>query len=102
MPTRRFESALRARLWVSPEGSALVVKGFGAGACREGAQNAQRCHTSAKRPFGRLRGTGFALLATFEHPHFTIVLPVPADLTLARFVRCFDAPVANPARSGDG
>jgi hypothetical protein len=52
--------------------------------------------------FGRHRGAGFALLATFEHPHFTIVLPKLSDLTLARLLRCFDAPVANPARSGDG
>ena len=48
--------------------------------------------------FGRLRGAGFALLATFEHPHFTVVLPELSDLTLVRLVRCFDNPVPNPAR----
>jgi len=41
-------------------------------------------------------------MATFEHPHFTVVLPELSDLTLARLLRCFDAPVANPAHPGDG
>jgi hypothetical protein len=52
--------------------------------------------------FGRLRSAGFALLATFEHPHFTVVLPDISDLTLARLLRCFDPPVPNPARPGGG
>ena len=29
--------------------------------------------------FGRLRSAGFALLATFDHPHFTVVLPDLSD-----------------------
>lgn len=47
--------------------------------------------------FGRLRGAGFALLATFDHPHFTIVLPDLSEITLARLDRCFDDPIPNPA-----
>lgn len=50
--------------------------------------------------FGRVRASGFALLATFEHPHFTLVLPDLGELTLARLERSFDPPIPNPARSG--
>ena len=39
-------------------------------------------------------------MATFEHQHFTIVLPELSDLTVARLLRSFDAPVANPAQPG--
>ena len=49
--------------------------------------------------FGRVRGSGFALLATFETPHFTLVLPDLDELTLARLDRCFDPPIPNPARN---
>jgi hypothetical protein len=48
--------------------------------------------------FGRLHQAGFPLLATFENPHFTVVLPDLSELTLARLERCFDEPIANPAR----
>ena len=48
--------------------------------------------------FGRVRGAGFALLATFDRPHFTLVLPDLSDFTLARLDRCFDGPIANPGR----
>jgi len=48
--------------------------------------------------FGRLRSGGFALLATFEHSHFTLVLPDLSDLILARLIRCLDGPVPNPSR----
>ena len=47
----------------------------------------------------RVRGEGFALLATFEHPHFTLVLPDVSELTLVRLDRCFDEPIPNPGRS---
>ena len=47
--------------------------------------------------FGRLRVSGFALLATFEHPHFTLVLSDLSDLTIVRLGRCFDDPIPNPA-----
>jgi len=51
--------------------------------------------------FGRLRGAGFALLATFDHPHFTLVLADLAELTLARLDRCSNEPIPNPARSAE-
>lgn len=48
--------------------------------------------------FGRLRDAGFALLASFDHPHFTLVLADLSELTLARLDRCFDPPIPNPGR----
>jgi hypothetical protein len=48
--------------------------------------------------FGRLRVAGFALLATFDAPHFTIVLPDVAEMTIIRLDRCFDDPIPNPGR----
>jgi hypothetical protein len=52
--------------------------------------------------FGRLRTAGFALLATFDNPHFTIVLPDLAELTVLRLDRCFDNPIPNPGRDHPG
>lgn len=48
--------------------------------------------------FGRVRASGFALLATFDHPHFTLVLPDLSELTIARLDRCFDDAIPNPGR----
>ncbi len=48
--------------------------------------------------FGRVRGAGFALLATFDHPHFTVVLADLSELSIARLNRCFDDPIPNPGR----
>ena len=48
--------------------------------------------------FGRLRSAGFALLATFDHPHFTLVLADLSELTVARLGKCFDEPIPNPGR----
>lgn len=48
--------------------------------------------------FGRLRAAGFAVLATFDAPHFDIVLPDVSGLTVARLERCFDPPIPNPGR----
>ena len=48
--------------------------------------------------FGRLHAAGFPLLATFESPHFTLVLPDLSELTLARLERSFDEPIPNPGR----
>jgi hypothetical protein len=48
--------------------------------------------------FGRVRRAGFALLATFERPHFTLVLADLSELTLARLDRCFDEAIPNPGR----
>ena len=52
--------------------------------------------------FGRLRSAGFALLATFDHPHFTVVLPDLSELTVARLRACFDDPIPNPAGPAPG
>jgi len=52
--------------------------------------------------FGRLRAAGFALLATFEHPHYTLVPPDLSDLTIVRLDRCFDDPIPNPAGEPGG
>lgn len=49
--------------------------------------------------FGQVRGAGFALLATFDHPHFTLVLPDLSELTIARLDRSFDDPIPNPGRA---
>lgn len=47
---------------------------------------------------GRLRTAGFALLASFEHPHFTVVLADLSELTTARLQATFDAAIPNPGR----
>jgi hypothetical protein len=52
--------------------------------------------------FGRVRQAGFALLATFDHPHFTLVLADLSELTMARLDRCFDDPIPNPGRPTQG
>lgn len=44
----------------------------------------------------RVQGADFALLPSFQRPHYSIVLPTLADSTLARLVSCFDAPIKNP------
>lgn len=51
--------------------------------------------------FGRVREAGFALLATFDRPHFTLVLADLSELTLARLQRCFDDPIPNPGRRAE-
>ena len=51
---------------------------------------------------GRLRGEGFALLASFEHPHFTLVLADLSELTIARLQVSFDAEIPNPGRASRG
>lgn len=43
---------------------------------------------------GSARGTR---RTTFDHPHFTVVLPDLSELTLVRLDRAFDAPIPNPA-----
>lgn len=46
-----------------------------------------------------MRAAGFAVLATFERPHFDIVLPGVSEVTVARLDRCFDDPIPNPGRA---
>ncbi|GAC1373908.1 MAG: hypothetical protein NVS3B21_33870 [Acidimicrobiales bacterium] len=47
---------------------------------------------------GRLRASGFALVATMAHPHVDIVLPDASGATLHRLDGCFDPPIDNPGR----
>lgn len=66
---------------------------------------AEACRTSRRlaryrqvrlSTFGRLRAGGFALVATFDAPHYTIALSDVSELTIARLARCFDDPIPNP------
>ena len=50
--------------------------------------------------FGRLREAGFAVIATFDAPHYTVALSDLSELTLARLARCFDEPIPNPGFGG--
>lgn len=69
-------------------------------ACRGGrVANYRRVRLST---FGRVRSAGFALLATFDHPHFTLVLADLSEMTIARLDRCFDAAIPNPGRPSQG
>lgn len=52
--------------------------------------------------FGRLRAVGLAVLATFDRPHFTVVLADLTEVTIARLGRCFDDPIPNPGRPASG
>jgi hypothetical protein len=45
---------------------------------------------------------GFALLASFDHPHFTLVLPDISELAVARLGSCFDDPIPNPGAPSPG
>ncbi len=68
-------------------------------ACRHSERLAPYAHVQLSS-FGRLRVAGFVLLATFDHPHFTLALPDLSELTVARLLGCFDGPVPNPGRAG--
>lgn len=70
-------------------------------ACRSSDRLARYRHIRLST-FGTLRQAGFALLATFDHPHFTLVLPDLAELSIQRLQRCFDEPIPNPARPPSG
>jgi hypothetical protein len=48
---------------------------------------------------GRLRSLGFALIPTFDRPHFDVVLPDITDTTPDRLELGFDQPIANPGRA---
>jgi hypothetical protein len=85
--------ALYAVYGISVEG---VIDQTVQDACRrERIANYRRIRLST---FGRVREAGFALLATFDHPHFTLVLADVSELTVARLDRCFDDPIPNPGR----
>ena len=48
---------------------------------------------------GRLRSLAFALIPTFDRPHFDVVVPDLTDATLDRLELGFDRPIANPSRA---
>ncbi len=60
------------------------------------------CRRVRPPTFGRIRHAGFALLGTFDHPHFTLVLADLSEFTLARLDRCFDEAIPNPGRPPEG
>jgi hypothetical protein len=49
-----------------------------------------------------LVSSGFPLLPTFEHPHWTVQLPEPTPERFAEVRRHFTGPVDNPAWVGRG
>jgi hypothetical protein len=51
---------------------------------------------------GRLREHGFALLATGQHPHFTVHLHQADDPELTRLLKAFGAPQRNPQYGSKG
>ena len=83
--------AIHAILGISVEG---VIDTSVQDACRGGRISGYR--RVRLSTFGRLREAGFALLATFDHPHFTLVLSDLSEVTVARLDRCFDEPIPNP------
>ncbi|MGC8628517.1 MAG: hypothetical protein ACP5VR_13405 [Acidimicrobiales bacterium] len=69
-------------------------------ACRSSERLGRYRHVQLST-FGRLRGAGFLMLATFDGSHFTVVLPDLSEMTVARLLSCFDAPVPNPGRPAE-
>lgn len=70
--------------------------------CRSSPRIADRYGKVRLSSFGRLRAAGFAVLPTFTHPHFDVVLPDLSEVTVARLERCFDEPIPNPGRRARG
>jgi hypothetical protein len=80
------------------------VFGFSVEAVLDGGV-AEACRTSPRlrhypqvrlSTVGRIRDGGLILWATFDRPHFTVLLPDLSEVTLARVDRCFDPPIPNP------
>ncbi len=94
--TRTFQ--IYAVLGISVEG---VIDTTVIEACRTSERVAQYRQIRLSS-FGRVRAAGFPLLATFDHPHFTLVLADLTELTIARMSRCFDDPIPNPGRRPTG
>lgn len=70
--------------------------------CRTSPRIGERYGKIRVSTFGRLRSAGFAVIGTFGHPHFDVLLPDTTERTIARLVACFDDPIPNPARAGQG
>jgi len=75
-----------------------VLEGTVDEVCRSSPRIGERYGRIRLSTVGRLRSAGFPLLATFERPHFDIVLPGTEDAVIAGLERCFDEPVPNPAK----
>lgn len=88
---------LYAVLGISVEG---VIETTVQEACR--GERVAPYHRVRLSTFGRVRAAGFPVLASFDHPHFTLVLPDLSELIVARLARCFDAPIPNPGRPAQG
>lgn len=67
--------------------------------CRDSPRIGERYGQVRLSTAGRVRSAGLALLATFNRPHFDIVLPDLSAPTLERLAACFDAPINNPGRA---
>jgi hypothetical protein len=78
-----------------------VTEGSVADACRRSRRLVRYRHVRLST-FGKLRTAGFALVATFDHPHFTLMLPDLSEITLARLNRAFDPAIPNPGRPSQG
>lgn len=65
--------AIYALFSVSVEG---VIDSTVANACRS-SKRITNYHQIGLSTFGRVRSAGFAVLATFDHPHFTLVPTSP-------------------------
>ena len=94
----RIDLIMACVLGISVEGAIGVSV---LGACRSSERLGRYCHVQLSS-FGRLRSSGFALLATFESPQFRVVLPELSDLTLAKLLGCFDplCPTRRPPVGG--
>lgn len=70
--------------------------------CRDSPRIGDRYGKVRLSTAGRLRSAGLVLLATFDRPHFDVVLPDVAEHTLERLAGCFDDPIDNPGRGRRG
>lgn len=70
--------------------------------CRSSPRIGDRYGKVRLSTFGRLHAAGFAVLATFTHPHSDVVLPDLSEVTVARLGRCFDEPIPNLGRRARG
>jgi hypothetical protein len=68
--------------------------------CRQSPRIGERYGRIRLSTVGRLRTAGFAMLATFDRPHFDVVLPGLDDATITGLEGCFDPPIANPGKPG--
>jgi len=70
--------------------------------CRDSPRIGDRYGKVRLSTAGRLRSAGLALLATFNRPHFDVVLTDLSEHHLQRLVDCFDDPIDNPGRGRPG